>query len=85
MRLPAEVLPDAAVSGPNGRWLALVTHTAAMLLGNPEGGGRPAAPEALSLTARAPLITALVAVGALGITAWPISSLIATAAQGGHP
>ncbi|HEU5425789.1 MAG TPA: proton-conducting transporter membrane subunit [Actinocrinis sp.] len=62
---------------------ALVTHTAAMLLGNPEGGGRPAASDALNLTARTPLITALVAVGALGISAWPISSLIATAAQGG--
>ena len=72
---------------------ALARHTAAMLLGEadpPRHIGTPpaAAPvpaaESLGLAARAPLITALAVVGALGITAWPITTLLNLAAQTGH-
>jgi len=69
---------------------ALARHTAAMLLGGDEpsapGGRADTAVGAarLSLTARTPLITGLVAVAALGITAWPINTLLNLAAAGGH-
>ena len=67
---------------------ALAAHAARMLLGDPDHDpvvdARPAAPGVLGLITRTPLITALVAVAVLGITAWPISSLINTAAQTGH-
>jgi hydrogenase-4 component F len=64
---------------------ALAGHGARMLLGTtpPVERTAPPAPEApaLSVPARIPLITALVTVAALGITAWPISTLLSAAAQ----
>ena len=68
---------------------ALARHTASMLLGDDEPAD-PAPPAAtatrgaLSLPARIPLIAGLVTVAALGITAWPISTLLNLAAAGGH-
>lgn len=68
---------------------ALARHTASMLLGDdePPAAGEPpkaAATTRLSLAARAPLITGLAAVAALGVTAWPINTLLSLAAQGGR-
>ena len=67
---------------------ALARHTAAMLLGDdePAYSAQPAAATlgALSLPARIPLITGLVTVAALGITAWPINTLLTLAAAGGR-
>jgi len=63
---------------------ALAAHGARMLLGAAPTGDRvPPGPDApaLSLPARIPLITALITVAVLGITAWPISNLLAAAAQ----
>ncbi|HVT69280.1 MAG TPA: proton-conducting transporter membrane subunit [Trebonia sp.] len=75
---------------------ALARHTAAMLLGDsqspPQPGGTaatvpapaPAPAVPLPLTARIPLITALAVVAALGVTAWPINTLLNLAAHAGH-
>jgi hydrogenase-4 component F len=70
---------------------ALARHTASMLLGGDDqpggrtGGRADAAGTArLSLTARTPLVVGLVTVAALGITAWPITTLLNLAAIGGR-
>jgi hydrogenase-4 component F len=67
---------------------ALARHTAAMLLGDREpgdGAPRPVrADSTLSLAARVPLLTGLVAVAALGVSAWPITTLLGLAAAGGR-
>jgi hydrogenase-4 component F len=66
---------------------ALARHTAAMLLGDdepPEHAGGDAVAVRLGLAARAPLITGLVTVAALGVTAWPINTLLDLAAQAGR-
>jgi hydrogenase-4 component F len=66
---------------------ALAAHGARMLLGTTLAVDRTSPPEpgapTLSVPARIPLITALVTVAALGITAWPISTLLTAAAQVG--
>lgn len=66
---------------------ALARHTAAMLLGDsspsPPPGSAVVAPS-LGPVARTPLIIALATVVALGVTAWPINTLLSLAAQGGH-
>jgi hydrogenase-4 component F len=72
---------------------SLARHTAGMLLGqnhpsqalgSHETATAPVPAPALSLTARTPLITGLVAVAALGITAWPINTLLGLAARASH-
>jgi hydrogenase-4 component F len=68
---------------------ALARHTAGMLLGDdePPGPGDQAVPAhtaGFGAAARIPLITGLIAVTALGVTAWPINTLLAIAAAGGH-
>lgn len=65
---------------------ALARHTAGMLLGDdrPPAGEERAGTSRLGPAARTPLIAGLVTVAALGITAWPINTLLALAAQGGH-
>jgi hydrogenase-4 component F len=66
----------------------MARHTAHMLLGDtgrpPDAAGAAPATTRLSLTARTPLITALVALTVLGITAWPINTLLNLAAGTGH-
>jgi len=66
---------------------SLARHTAAMLLGDgpPTPSPAPTAnPASLSLASRTPLILGLATVAALGITAWPINTLLHLAAQAGH-
>jgi hydrogenase-4 component F len=65
---------------------ALAGHGARMLLGSREQASGPAGQAvspALAVGARVPLITALITVAALGVTAWPISTLLTAAAQAG--
>ena len=76
----------------------LAGHAGRMLLGGYDGGrhesGSPghgdgpgpgdSPSSALSLGARFPLITALVVLAGLGVSLWPVSSLLAAAAQAGH-
>lgn len=63
---------------------ALAGHGARMLLGAPPdpGGPRPAGSAAVGI--RVPLITALIVLAALGITIWPIQTLLTAAAQTGR-
>ena len=65
---------------------ALARHTAGMLLGDdhPPASGERAGTNRLGPVARTPLIAGLVTVAALGVTAWPINTLLTLAAQGGH-
>lgn len=68
---------------------ALARHTAAMLLGDddPAGPGERAAASGtvrLGPGARTPLLIGLAAVVGLGITAWPINTLLNLAAGAGH-
>ena len=62
---------------------ALASHAGRMLLGDEPDHTPPAAAGGGVLGVRKllPLITALAVLAALGITAWPISTLLATAAQ----
>jgi hydrogenase-4 component F len=65
----------------------LAGHGARILLGDDDHNGTEAAPPdgpRLSITTRFPLITALVVLAALGITAYPISTLLTTAAGVGR-
>jgi hydrogenase-4 component F len=66
---------------------ALAGHGARMILGTTPSADQSTPPAAggpaLSMPARIPLITALATVAALGITAWPISTLLSAAAQVG--
>lgn len=61
---------------------AVLVHALNMLAGSPDGPIIPpdAAAHVTSLTARLPLIAGLVAAAAVGITIWPISNLLHTAA-----
>ncbi len=61
---------------------AMANHGARMLLGG--GESAPASGPTLSIPTRFPLITALVVLAALGITAYPISTLLTTAAGVGR-
>jgi len=67
---------------------AMVRHTAAMLLGENDalrsGGVRSTGTASFSRADRTPLIVGLAAVVALGVTAWPIATLLSLAASGGH-
>ncbi len=63
---------------------AMARHTASMVLG---GNGNEAAspvPAAEELAARWPLVTGLVAAAALGVTAWPVTTLISVVAPAGR-
>jgi hydrogenase-4 component F len=65
----------------------LAGHGARMLLGDDGPTGTESAPPdgpRLSITTRFPLITALVVLAALGITAYPIRTLLTTAAGVGR-
>jgi hypothetical protein len=66
----------------------MVRHTAAMLLGENDalrsGGVRSTGTASFSRADRTPLIVGLAAVVALGVTAWPIATLLSLAASGGH-
>lgn len=67
---------------------ALGRHTASMLLGEdgsrtPITGATPSSPP-FSLSTRTPLIVGLITVATLGITAWPINTLLSLAAARGR-
>ncbi|MBS2964277.1 hypothetical protein KGA66_14550 [Actinocrinis puniceicyclus] len=68
---------------------ALARHTAGMLLGDEDPGAsggatQPVAAARLGPAAWGPLVTGLVTVAALGVTAWPVTTLLGLAAQGGR-
>jgi hydrogenase-4 component F len=63
---------------------ALAGHGARMLIGTPPDPGGPKPAGAAAVGIRVPLITALIVLAALGITIWPIQTLLTAAAQAGR-
>ncbi len=60
---------------------AIATRTRRMLLGPPVDTSAPASASALGARAAAPLLVGLVGAALLGVTTWPLSDLLTTAAD----